>query len=234
MSDVPLGAFLSGGVDSSIVVATMATSPPRRCALSPLASKTVVGSMSGPTHKWSRALRTDHMEFVVKPKAVELIEELLWHHDQPFGDSSAIPTYLLSQCTRGNVTVALSGDGGDELFAGYERFAAGLLFANYLALPRPVRQRWHGPPIVYRTPRARAEWTASAACCPTVIRALQTFANWVAYLPEPVRVAMVGKERERGKSLREYQAVWAGSPPALAQRGCSTSMPGRICRTTCW
>src|SRR5207302_6176772 len=69
---------------------------------------------------------TVHEEFRVRPSAVDLIERLVWHHDGPFADSSAIPTYLLSELTRRHVTVALNGDGGDELFAGYLRFAAAL------------------------------------------------------------------------------------------------------------
>ena len=82
---------------------------------------------------------TEHHEEVVHPDAVELIERLVWHHDQPFGDSSAIPTFLLSQVARRHVTVALSGDGGDELFAGYERFAAGVAADRLAHLPRAVR-----------------------------------------------------------------------------------------------
>jgi asparagine synthase (glutamine-hydrolysing) len=79
----------------------------------------------------ARRYGTDHQEFVVSPDAVELVERLVWHYDQPFGDSSAVPTYLLAQLTRGHVTVALCGDGGDELFAGYERFNAALLVDRY-------------------------------------------------------------------------------------------------------
>jgi asparagine synthase (glutamine-hydrolysing) len=69
---------------------------------------------------------TDHTEFRVQPSAVELVDRLIWHHDGPFGDSSAIPTYLVSELTRKHVTVVLTGDGGDEVFAGYLRFAAAL------------------------------------------------------------------------------------------------------------
>ena len=74
--------------------------------------------------------KTNHTEFVVSPDAASLVERLVWHYDQPFGDSSALPTYLLSELTRKHVTVALCGDGGDELFAGYERFAAALALAR--------------------------------------------------------------------------------------------------------
>jgi asparagine synthase (glutamine-hydrolysing) len=78
---------------------------------------------------------TEHTEFAVRPDAVSLLEELLDHHDQPFGDSSAIPTYLVAKLTRQHVTVALTGDGGDELFAGYERFLAARLAES---IPRPL------------------------------------------------------------------------------------------------
>src|SRR5262249_13988853 len=83
----------------------------------------------------ARTFETDHTEFRVKPNAIDLIDRLVWHHDGPFGDSSAIPTYLVSQLTREHVTVALTGDGGDELFAGYLRFRAALAAAR---VPRPA------------------------------------------------------------------------------------------------
>jgi asparagine synthase (glutamine-hydrolysing) len=74
---------------------------------------------------------TDHTEFIVEPKAVELIDRLVWHHDGPFGDSSAVPTSLLSELTRSKVTVALNGDGGDEVFAGYLRLYGGALSERF-------------------------------------------------------------------------------------------------------
>lgn len=140
VADVPIGAFLSGGIDSSAVVATMAPLSGERLATFTIGFDDRDGFDERP---FARAVAarygTDHHEFVVAPNAVDLVEELVWHHDQPFGDSSAIPTYLLNQLTRGHVTVALSGDGGDELFAGYERFAAAAVIGTYNAIPQPVR-----------------------------------------------------------------------------------------------
>jgi asparagine synthase (glutamine-hydrolysing) len=122
VSDVPLGAFLSGGIDSSIVVAMMAR----------LIESPVVTNSIGFTHeKYSelefadsvaRNFKTDHYKYVVTPDAVDVVNRLSWHFDEPFADSSAIPTYYLSRMARQNVTVALSGDGGDENFAGYRRY----------------------------------------------------------------------------------------------------------------
>ncbi len=128
VADVPLGAFLSGGLDSSAVVAFMAEAASGRV-------KTFTIGFAGETRyderEHARAVAerfgTEHTEFVVEPKALDLVDRLVWHHDGPFGDSSAIPTYLLSELTRSRVTVALNGDGGDEVFAGYLRLYGGAL-----------------------------------------------------------------------------------------------------------
>jgi asparagine synthase (glutamine-hydrolysing) len=80
--------------------------------------------------------KTDHTEFIVEPASFDLLERLVWHHDGPFADSSAVPTFLVSELTRRNVTVVLTGDGGDELFGGYDRFVAALVAER---IPRPLR-----------------------------------------------------------------------------------------------
>ena len=127
ISDVPLGAFLSGGIDSSITVALM----------SELSSSPVKTFSIGFTHETYNELpyarqvvekyNTEHNEFIVEPKAMEILPKLVWHYDEPYSDSSAIPTYYVSRETRKYVTVALSGDGGDESFAGYARYKGFLI-----------------------------------------------------------------------------------------------------------
>lgn len=138
MSDVPLGAFLSGGVDSTIVVAMMS-----RAMREPVRTFSIGFEGDAAFDETALArdtaarFKTTHTEFRVRPSAIDLVDTLVYHHDGPFGDSSAIPTYLVSKLTREHVTVVLTGDGGDEAFAGYLRFGAALAAER---LPR-----WLGP-----------------------------------------------------------------------------------------
>jgi asparagine synthase (glutamine-hydrolysing) len=125
ISDVPLGAFLSGGLDSTVVVGLMS-----RVSNRPVRTFSI-GFENHPDYdeteyaeEVARAFGTEHTTFRVRPPDAELLETLVHHHDGPFGDSSAIPTYIVSRLAREHVTVILNGDGGDEIFAGYERLAA--------------------------------------------------------------------------------------------------------------
>ncbi|HEX5731469.1 MAG TPA: asparagine synthase (glutamine-hydrolyzing) [Blastocatellia bacterium] len=147
MSDVPLGAFLSGGIDSSAVVALMSE-------LSSVPVKTFsIGfeeqdfSELEHARRVARAFGTDHHEFVVRPDAIEVLPTLVRHYGEPYADSSAIPTYYLSKMARASVTVALNGDGGDECFAGYERYAAMKIAERYDRLPRLLRKQVVEPAI---------------------------------------------------------------------------------------
>ena len=135
ISEVPIGAFLSGGVDSSAVVALMAGH-----SVGPVITNSIAFSISGydesaHAQRVAKQFSTDHHEFRVTPDAVAVVEKLAWHYDEPFADSSAIPTYYVSKLARHNVTVALSGDGGDENFAGYFMYyfdLAGNRIRNFL------------------------------------------------------------------------------------------------------
>ncbi len=139
LSDVPLGAFLSGGLDSSLIVVLM-----QRATNATVRTFSIgfTGDASFDETPYARRvadlLGTEHIAFHIKPDALGLLPRLVWHYDQPFSDSSAIPTYLVSDLTRQHVTVALTGDGGDELFAGYERFYAAALTRKLGLIPRSV------------------------------------------------------------------------------------------------
>lgn len=136
VSDVPLGAFLSGGIDSTLVVAAMAELSGKVRTFSIGFEGQPDWDETGYARRVAGRFGTEHTEFKVKPESFELIEKLAWHYDEPFGDSSAIPTAIVSKLTRAKVTVALTGDGGDEVFAGYPRFGAAVA-AEFI--PRPIR-----------------------------------------------------------------------------------------------
>jgi len=179
VADVPVGAFLSGGVDSSTIVALMSESSPK-------------------------AVRTFTIGFV---------ERLVWHHDQPFGDSSAIPTFLLSELTRKHVTVALCGDGGDEVFGGYERFTAAMMLSRHRRLLALA-----GPPLT-RTlsllPGAASRGRVASArrfLDRTAMGLPDAFMTWVGVVSPEWREALLGRADNWG--TEDYRRIWAGSAGA--------------------
>lgn len=124
ISDVPIGAFLSGGVDSSAVVALMARNSSQPIKTFSIGFKEEKYNELPYARQIAEKFGTEHTEFIVEPKAVELLPMLVRQYEEPFADSSALPTYYVSKLTREHVTVALNGDGGDENFAGYTRYSA--------------------------------------------------------------------------------------------------------------
>jgi asparagine synthase (glutamine-hydrolysing) len=140
VSDVPLGAFLSGGVDSSAVVATMARLRPDPIQTFSIGFADEDYNELRHAAVVARAFGTDHHELVVEPDVLSVLDDLAWHLDEPFGDPSAIPTYMVSKLAAEHVTVVLSGDGGDELFAGYDRYRVEERERRLDLLPRPLRR----------------------------------------------------------------------------------------------
>jgi asparagine synthase (glutamine-hydrolysing) len=137
-SEVPLGAFLSGGIDSSAVVAFAAQASSRPLKTFCIGFEPSQFDESKYARMVADKFGTDHHELIVKAGAPELIDDIVWHYDQPFGDSSAVPSFHVARITRPHVTVVLNGDGGDESFAGYDRYKISR-FASYFRLPMAAR-----------------------------------------------------------------------------------------------
>jgi asparagine synthase (glutamine-hydrolysing) len=145
VSDVPLGAFLSGGIDSSTIVGLMA-----RHMNQPVKTFSIgFHEDSYDELKYARITAkkfgTDHHEFIVTPDICDVVDKLVWHLDEPFADQAAIPNYIVAKLAREHVTVVLSGDGGDELFAGYTRYVTEHKRRNFAQLPRIVREKMMQP-----------------------------------------------------------------------------------------
>ena len=209
VADVPLGAFLSGGIDSTLVVGLMSelvTEPVRTFSL---------GFADDPTYDETRFARlaserfgTRHTEFLVEAHALERLDRLVEAYDEPFGDSSAIPTHIVSELTRGHVTVALTGDGGDEMFAGYARLGA---LAWSERMPGWLRRAGsvvagalpHHPD--FRSLPRRVSRFLAAAALPADERMLR----WIGYLPDRVDELLrpgVGEGVSRSELLAHFRA----------------------------
>jgi len=177
ISDVSLGAFLSGGIDSSIVVGIMSQLMKEKVKTFSIGFS---GDSSFDETKYSRLVaerfNTNHTEFIVKPDAFELMDKLIYYYDEPYGDSSAIPTYIVSKLTREHVTVALNGDGGDELFAGYFKFWAGMVTERIPDFLKKISLKFMKllpEPQNYRNPLRRGKRFLEAGMLPLPERLLR-------------------------------------------------------------
>jgi asparagine synthase (glutamine-hydrolysing) len=207
IADVPLGAFLSGGIDSSAVVAAMAEA-------SPQAVKTFSIGFDHESHNelpYARRIAdefaTEHHELVVSPNAVEILPQIVRHYGEPFGDSSAIPSFYLAELARRHVTVALNGDGGDESFAGYQRYTSNMLLERLDVLPFGVRR-------LVTALAARLPSNGDPRCRASK---LKRFAGGLSRSPEGRYIAQIssftGREREQ-LYTDEYRAFLGESDPS--------------------
>ena len=179
-SDVPLGAFLSGGIDSSLVVAVMSELMDQPVKTFSIGFEEEDYNELAFARVIADKYKTDHHEFIVKPNAIEILPKLVWHYNEPYADSSAIPTFYVSKMTRDYVTVALNGDGGDESFAGYERYLADRLADYYKFIPRLLREQ-----II----RKVVDYLPYSASRGSFFRRLKRFVKGISEIPERRYVA---------------------------------------------
>ena len=140
ISDVPLGAFLSGGIDSSVIVALMSKIGQEQIQTFSIGFEQQAYNELSYARLVADQYKTNHHEYVVTPKATELFERMVWFYNEPFADSSAIPSFYLAEMTRKQVTVALNGDGGDESLFGYDRYMASKYGIWYDRIPTLLRK----------------------------------------------------------------------------------------------
>ena len=192
VSDVPLGAFLSGGVDSTAVVIHMAEMMNR-----PVRTFSVgFGAHTFDERPFARVVAerygTDHTELMVESPVSDILTRLVWHYDEPFGDSSAVPSYLISELTRQHVTVVLNGDGADESFAGYDWYKMDRLIQRGEVLPLSVREGFAS--LMKRMPanwkKKKLLWHLARLAEVMALSPCRRYAQWVEHFGPKARQRM--------------------------------------------
>jgi asparagine synthase (glutamine-hydrolysing) len=214
MSEVPLGAFLSGGVDSSAVVALMSEVSSTPVKTFSIGFEEQDFSELHHARRVAEHVGAEHHEFIVRPDAMEVLPTLVEHYGEPYADSSAIPTYYVARETRRHVTVALNGDGGDECFAGYERYAAMKLAGKYRSVPGLLREGLIKNAVALvptsETRRSRArdlKRFLDAASLPTVER----YMRWISVLDTTAKDDLYTADFRRemqGHEASDFVAPW--------------------------
>lgn len=230
VSDVPLGALLSGGIDSSLITALMTQHADRQVETFAVGFPDDSSfDERGHARAVADHLGTRHTEFAVRADAVALLDRLVWLHDGPFADSSAVPTYLVCAAARTRVTVVLTGDGGDEVFAGYQRFAAAAL-SRLLSAPVAAGLRSALPLLPgggsYFDPRKRLERFLGAADGPLEERYL----SWVSVFGREDLAALLGRTGDGAQASflqahAEARSVGLGPVDAIIHANFCTYLP---------
>ncbi len=221
ISDVPLGVLLSGGLDSSAVVATMRTLTNGPIRTFSIGFDQPEYDELAYARQVAQRFDTEHHELVVRPDAVAMVPRLVWHYNEPFADSSAIPSFAVCELARRSVTVALNGDGGDETLLGYDRYFAVMAAAHQEWCPRPIRRTLArlaarlplGSPksTVYRARRFGIAMERSP---------LEQYESWIQVFDDAAKEELYSSEfSAAGRSMRIFESIVAESDaPTLVER----------------
>ena len=212
IADVPLGALLSGGIDSSIVVALMSQLSDRPVKTFSIGFDDQEFNELPHARRVAQRCGTEHHELIVRPNALEVLPTLVRHYGEPYADSSAIPSYYVAKLTREHVKVALNGDGGDECFAGYERYVGGLAADRYGRIPAVVRRLAIEPlsrliptsaPRRSRLRQARRFLEVAGQPAP------QRYLRWIGYVPTTEKAALYSPDfQEQLAGHRAESWLW--------------------------
>ncbi len=212
ISEVPLGAFLSGGIDSSAVVAIMAGLTDRPVKTFSIGFNEADYNELPYAREVATRYGCDHHEFIVEPKALDVLPTLVRHYGEPYADSSAIPSFYLARLTRQHVTVALNGDGGDEVFAGYGWHLANRFAETWHAVPAPLRAIAEGSvrrvlpdSAERRSLRSRIHRFLRAAAGDRAAR----YQGWIGVFSGDLKRALVRADYRRDYTSRALEALFA-------------------------
>src|SRR5438093_689792 len=213
MSDVPLGAFLSGGIDSSIIVGLMAWLMDQPVKTFTIGFRETDFSEMAFARQVAEKYQTEHRELIVDPESVELLPRLVAGLDEPFADPSAIPTYYVCRMAREHVTVCLSGDGGDEGFAGYRRYQWALKYAKLDWVPLAARRA-----LLWPLARVKLPSRYRAAARRLSLDAATRYADVFTYWGGPERNALLSPDlralaEERG-DFKLLRSLYERASPA--------------------
>ena len=221
VSDVPLGALLSGGIDSTIVVGLMAQESSGPVRTFTVGVRDPEYDERGPARIAARAFGTTHEELEIDPDPVELVSRLTSFLDEPLGDEAILPTFLISEVARREVTVALAGDGGDESFAGYERYAAMQIAQRLGALPLAPRlgaRALRVLPAGRRSPRSTA-FRAARLLEVAALPARERYGTLMEVFPAGLRAELYSTELAADLGEPRPAAALLGDPPASGIAG---------------
>jgi asparagine synthase (glutamine-hydrolysing) len=234
VADVPLGAFLSGGIDSTIIVGLM-----QRASSRPV--KTFAIGFPDPRYDETsyaelaaRHLGTEHQTFIVEPKAWETLPALAWHFDEPFADSSALPTWYVARETRRSVTVALTGDAGDELFGGYDRYRALALTELFQRIPDGPRRVLGGTMtrVLPRSSRPKTRLRGLQRLFERINEPAEArYLGWMTAFDEDARLALYADEHlDRLAAAASSDPAWADPAALLSAAFAAAGRRDRVTR----